>query len=476
MNSTPPIQLAQPSGQTSSGGGPLLVPLDIAHPTHLAVVDPDTAFWTLVRKERLSELLTEGAVIREYRQQQEAFAREMQTLRYGLQPTAVYFNPTDLCNLECSYCYIPSPMRRAGEHMSAERLMGALERLKSHFARTMEGSGRRPRLVFHGAEPLLNFKALRTAMTAYMADFEFGVQTNGTLLDDEMVTFLTENGISIGLSLDGPTEEITARTRKSRDGRIPVHQVVVQALEKLRGYEAYSVIATLTRENADHLVELVELLHGLEVPAALLNMTRCTLPSSRVFPMADREAAAPFIAALERSHALYRETGRKLVVGNFANILLAIMAPTARRLMCDISPCGGGRAFFAVAANGDLFPCSEFIGVSAFKGGNLFEPAGVEGALQSEPFRQVTQRDVDRIDPCRRCAIRHFCGAPCPAEAHELNGELNTLGAFCAFYEEQVRYAFRLIADGRAGDFLWDGWDRGEGMTALMEYAGPVRG
>jgi len=34
-------------------------------------------------------------------------------------------------------------------------------------------------------------------------------------------------------------------------------------------------------------------------------------------------------------------------------------------------------------------------------------------------------------------------------------------GAFCEFYEEQVRYAFRLIADGRAGDFLWDDWDDG---------------
>jgi hypothetical protein len=36
------------------------------------------------------------------------------------------------------------------------------------------------------------------------------------------------------------------------------------------------------------------------------------------------------------------QTGRKLVDANFANILIAILAPTARRLMCDISPCGGG--------------------------------------------------------------------------------------------------------------------------------------
>ena len=42
-----------------------------------------------------------------------------------------------------------------------------------------------------------------------------------------------------------------------------------------------------------------------------------------------------------------------------------------------------------------------------------------------------------------------------------MNGGMDKLGAFCDFYEEQVRYAFRLIADGKADDFLWDGWDDG---------------
>ena len=35
------------------------------------------------------------------------------------------------------------------------------------------------------------------------------------------------------------------------------------------------------------------------------------------------------------------------------------------------------------------------------------------------------------------------------------------LGAYCGFYEEQARYALRLIADKRDGDFLWEGWDAG---------------
>jgi uncharacterized protein len=49
----------------------------------------------------------------------------------------------------------------------------------------------------------------------------------------------------------------------------------------------------------------------------------------------------------------------------------------------------------------------------------------------------------------------------CPAEAFEINGDMANSGAFCEFYEEQVGYAFRLIADGKENDYLWDNWDNG---------------
>ncbi len=46
-----------------------------------------------------------------------------------------------------------------------------------------------------------------------------------------------------------------------------------------------------------------------------------------------------------------------------------------------------------------------------------------------------------------------------------MNGGMDRTGAFCEFYEEQVRYAFRVIADGRENAYLWDGWDDGTKTT-----------
>ncbi|MCX5855672.1 MAG: peptide-modifying radical SAM enzyme CbpB [Deltaproteobacteria bacterium] len=442
---------------TNTGNGPTFQIIDIDHPEYMAVIDPDTAFWSLVRREKLANVLS-GDLPKAYAKKTKQFAVEMNGLRFGLTPSAVYFNPTERCNMNCTYCYIPEKMRREGEHMPVEKLLAALEILKQYFRKSMP-KGSMPQIIFHGAEPLLNRDAVFTGIEEYKNDFLFGIQTNATLLDDAAVEFLTSHHVSIGLSLDAPTAKIADRTRKNWDGQGAFKQVT-SAMRRLNGYEGWSIICTITSANLRHLTGLVDFFHEQEVPTCLMNILRCTLSPSRSLKPGDTEAAKYFLSALDRTYELYQQTGRRLPVGNFANILLAIIAPAARRLMCDISPCGGGRCFFALAPNGDMFPCSEFIGLDRFRAGNLFTD-DISAVHESEPFRLVTGRKVENIEPCRRCAIRHFCGSPCPAEAYEMNGDMNKTGAFCEFYEEQVRYAFRIIADGKVDAYLWDDWDKG---------------
>jgi len=440
--------------------------IDIGHTDYVAVVEADTAFWSLIKRSRLADALS-GALPKAFTKSAGKFAKEMQRLRFGLKPSAVYFNPTERCNLNCTYCYIPETMRQSGTHMSEKKLLEALGILKAYFKTTVP-KDQLPQIIFHGAEPMLNREAVFAGIEQYAKDFRFGVQTNATLLDSEAVDFLTNRNVSVGISLDAPTALVANRTRKNWDGQ-GVYRDVLAAMDRLAGYDGWSVICTISSENMRHLTRLVDFFHSRKVPTCLMNILRCTLPSSHAVKPSDAAAAKHFIAALDRTYELYQQTGRKLPVGNFANILLSIVAPTARRLMCDISPCGGGRCFFALAPNGDMFPCSEFIGLKKFRGGNLFKN-DIPSVLASEPFKLVTGRKVEDISPCNRCAIRHFCGSPCPAEAHELNGSMNRIGAFCEFYEEQVRYAFRLIADEKLDGFLWDGWAEGMQDTVMVDY------
>jgi uncharacterized protein len=440
----------------NTGNGPTIQIVDIGHADYVGLVDPDTAFWSLVQKDKIGDALSDSALYEQFLAKRASFVKEMELLRFGLKPSAVYFNPTERCNLNCSYCYIPEDMRRNGTTMSVEELSRALGILKDYFATTVP-EGRLPQIIFHGSEPLLAKEAVFAGIEKYGNDFAFGVQTNGLLLDDEAIDFLTSRNIGIGLSLDGHSQDVAELTRKGwTDTR--VFDKVAGLAEKLRGYPNYNVICTVTAQNMQYLTDIVDFFHKLEVPTCMLNPVRCTRQGARDIKPKDDEMAPHYFAALDRTYELFQKTGRKLIVANFANVLVSIVAPLARRLMCDISPCGGGRCFFAVGAKGDMFPCSEFVGVPEFRGGNLYQD-DIERVLETIAFKKVTGRQVEDIAPCDRCAVRHFCGSPCPAEAHEMNGGMDKPGAFCELYEEQVRYALRLIADGKEQAFLWDGWD-----------------
>ena len=94
-----------------------------------------------------------------------------------------------------------------------------------------------------------------------------------------------------------------------------------------------------------------------EAPQLALWFLALTLIGTSESASLRRVAVTIFASNVSRIRAVAdaaRASGRKLVVGNFANLLLGLVAPGARRLMCDISPCGGGRCFFAVGAGGEV--------------------------------------------------------------------------------------------------------------------------
>jgi uncharacterized protein len=437
------------------GEGPHFDYVDVGSNDYLALLEGDTAFWSLIHRSELFDSLNHSRLVSAFAAEATSCRREMQALRFSHTPSAVYFNPTERCNLNCTYCYLPEKMRRDGTHMSTEKVLHALERLEKHFRATLP-EGARPQVVFHGSEPLLARKSIFQAIAEFGDYFRFGVQTNGTLLDENTVKFLRDNHVGIGISIDGPNNQLGDLARRTWGGS-GVFAQVEKILEMLVDYEGFNVICTVTRLNVSSLGEIVDYFHGKGVRQAMLNPVRCTRSGGLRLKPDNQELARNFFSALDRSFELLERSGRKLVIANFANVLMGIVAPTARRLMCDISPCGGGRCFFAVSARGEVFPCSEFIGSPEFCGGNLFDDE-IKEILQRKQFMKVTSRKVEQIEPCGTCAVRHFCGAPCPAEIYASKGTLEAPPEYCSFYLEQARYALRLVGMGREDAYLWANW------------------
>ncbi|WP_456369162.1 peptide-modifying radical SAM enzyme CbpB [Geoglobus sp.] len=381
------------------------------------MLDPDTNFWAIYDGGVPEE------VMKFYEKNRGTLEERMRRYRFEVDFNTAYINPTERCNASCEYCYIPPGIRRRGREMDYEMLRDVLERLESLGVRNV---------IFHGAEPLLVKDAIFKVMDEF--DYRFGIQTNGFLLEEEDANFLKSIGANVGVSFDSPVREVEDYLR----GR-GHYDRVMQILGWFDGYANLNVITTINRHNYTQLEDMVDLLAG-KVRLVLMNPVRGTSEGGRRLRPDPIEAAGHFLKAVERA-IWHTKNGDRIVIGDFANILLGIVAPYSRILQCDISPCGAGRRFISVTPEG-VFPCGEFIG---------FEEFGIgldELELAAEKFTEVRGRTVERIEECRDCEYRNICGAPCPAEIYAEKGTMLEKSPFCEFYKAVIAKAFEVIHRG----------------------------
>jgi uncharacterized protein len=213
--------------------------------------------------------------------------------------------------------------------------------------------------------------------------------------------------------------------------------------------------------NEATLPEMIDFLSDRKVPSVLLNPVRGTQKVARALRPPNDVLILKFTQAIDRAVARSKEA-QLITIGDFSNLILGIVAPQGRRLMCDITPCGGGRCFVSVASDGSIYPCSEFLGIKDFSTSSVFEKGGVEKAVRSPQLTMVRSRWVEDIPICKSCAIRNICRTPCPGEVHSEKGSIIEKSPYCEFYEAIVRYAFQLIGQGVLPNLVrTDGYEYG---------------
>lgn len=116
----------------------------------------------------------------------------------------IMIQPTTLCNLNCTYCYLGDrnkPLTMSPD--TTTRLASAIAEMDLDHEVT---------LIWHGGEPLAcgiehfskliePFNELRKAKK-----LSHGIQTNATLISPEWCDLFIENQFGIGVSIDGPAE------------------------------------------------------------------------------------------------------------------------------------------------------------------------------------------------------------------------------------------------------------------------------
>mgnify|MGYP001565924747 CR=1 FL=1 len=410
-----------------------------------ALLDADNLFWALLPDNGNEEILIPEKTLELYSKFNNTLTKEIKDFRFGQELTAIYIDPTDACNANCKYCYIPQNIKQRGMSLSTKELDQILKKIAAY----SKGKGRKQVIIFHASEPLIIKDMLFKAIEKYSKTFKFGIQTNGILLEKNDVDFLIKNRVGVGISLDSVSPSVHGSVRPSA---AEDHAKVVRAIGWFNGYEGLNVITTITQFNVKELPDIVRFLHKKRVPCVLMNPVRLTQKASRSIKPDEKLMTKYFLKAVDTALNLSQKTRHKIIIGNFTNTVLGIIAPEARRLMCDIFPCGGGRCFFTITAAGDVIPCGEFIGLKDFYSGNILKD-GIEDVMASRPFKKIRSRITENIKECGICKYRNLCGAPCPAELHSL-GNMHQKSVFCEFYKSVISHAFKLIKENKVGHLL----------------------
>jgi uncharacterized protein len=112
--------------------------------------------------------------------------------------------PTSLCNLNCSYCYVPERLDKT--KLETTYLLSAINNILQ-----AKANNEILEILWHAGEPLaIGIKKFEEYLNGidnlplHNGRIKYSIQTNGTLLNEKWAGLLAKYDFSIGVSIDGP--------------------------------------------------------------------------------------------------------------------------------------------------------------------------------------------------------------------------------------------------------------------------------
>ena len=319
------------------------------------------------------------------------------------------------CNLRCGYCFADTG--DFGGHralMSKEVAQKAIE-----FA--IKGSKKRHNLELDlfGGEPLMNMPVVKFIVDYVRKreketgkNIKLTLTTNGTLLTDEIVTYLNDNRVMLVLSLDGSKK--THDHMRPYPGHLGSFDKAVEGFKKViesRRGRNYYLRGTYTHYNphfADDVLAMLEV--GSEISMEpVVGTNEPYVLTEDDWQILDKE--------YEKLARIYLDKRRKGIPFDFFhfNVALDNGPCVAKRL----AGCGAGHEYYAITPEGDIYPCHQFVGREQYKMGTLDM-----GIVKKDMVQYFRHMHVMKKEECRTCWARFFCSGGCHANADLVNGTI----------------------------------------------------
>lgn len=336
-----------------------------------------------------------------------------------MNPIYVDFLITSFCNFKCAFCSASAPNNNHKKDLTFNEIENILRELNS-----LEVL----RVAFEGGEPFLRKDFFKILKVADSCDFEYYINTNGSLITSSVAKKLKKTKVSkICVSIDGPNEKIHDKIRGYNGAFSNAVNAIKFLLEEKIQVNA---IITLTKENYLYLYETLIYLKTIGIDKVAL-MLLATVGENNI------NQSIPF---KEWSVLLQKLSNDKL--NNRLPVDLRIVATSESMCQWEIFlplkdnlelyylwvdknksvaiknefSCTAAKRNLAIDGCGNVYGCSLMVSNNELSAGNIKTNSIKDIWESSAVFNNLRNLEIKNIHgPCKKCLFLYECKGGCRA-------------------------------------------------------------
>ena len=351
-------------------------------------------------------------------------------------PMYVDFAITPYCNLHCSFCYA-----EANGKTKSQRKLLSLEEIESIFSEFDQLGVMR--VGFEGVEPFFRDDWYEIFKLADQHYFNYFVNTNGTLIDEDTAKKLKNTNIDkVCVSLDGSDSRIHDKSR----GKIGTFDLTIRGINNLVKEEIFvDGIITLTKYNQEDIFNIINLMTELgvsEIAIMLLSTVGSAGKSKDSCYLSYEELKKVVIGLTDLKKFNKVKLPLSMVPVGEGEVPWEIYLPLKEEgrlndlhfwvgnqhdtLGENAFGCTAGKDNFFVNAYGEIYGCSMMGANNAFKAGDIRKNTLKEIWKTSKVFETMRKLDIRNLEgKCKTCKELSVCMAGCRACAYEATGNFS---------------------------------------------------
>ena len=332
------------------------------------------------------------------------------------------FAPTYKCNLRCAYCFGEYGLKYKNSNRCFD--VRSLEKMLNFFFLEAFPTREKYRLDFvSGGEPLMGFDIIKETIRyvenfkrTYNKNVSLWLCTNSVLINEDIIKFLSNHNVSIGISIDGRKEyndsvRVDINGKGTYDRICSKIQLIKKSTRVSRRFKNIWGLCTATNTNCDF-VDILKHMHSLGFEQIQTRLVRWKEGYDIEKIIANYSSLAEFLLEeFKNKKFVYLE----MILNDndqFGKVL--------KRVMLDIilfRRCAAGQNKITLCPDGSIYPCDSFVGIENFRLGNY-----LEDNFNSEKYKH---HNIDKIDKCSRCDIKYLCGGDCFYNSYIKTGNPN---------------------------------------------------